>query len=104
VPPIASSPAFDIPINKDVVRRILAAHYKPEPDSSGPSWLTFLGHMKDSLWSADLFRCESLTLRTHWVLVVMDQCTRRIVGFGIVSNVQKIASTAAFAEVSQHGQ
>src|SRR5437762_844480 len=39
--------------------------------------------MKDSLWSADLFRCESLSLRTHWVLVVMDQCTRRIVGFGI---------------------
>ena len=75
--------AFDIPMNKDVVRRILAAHYQPEPDSSGPSWLTFLGHMKDSLWSADLFRCESLTLRTHWVLVVMDQFTRRIVGFGI---------------------
>ena len=39
--------------------------------------------MKDSLWSTDLFRCESLTLRTHWVLVVMDQFTRRIVGFGI---------------------
>jgi transposase InsO family protein len=31
----------------------------------------------------DMFRCESLTLRTHWVLVVMDQFTRRIVGFGI---------------------
>jgi hypothetical protein len=24
-----------------------------------------LGHMKDSLWSIDLFRCESATLRTH---------------------------------------
>ena len=75
--------AFDIPINKDVVRRILAAHYQPEPDSSGPSWLTFLGHMKDSLWSIDLFRCESLSLRTHWVLVVTDQFSRRIIGFGI---------------------
>jgi hypothetical protein len=31
--------------------------------------------MKDSLWSLDLFRCESATLRTHWVLVVMDQFT-----------------------------
>ena len=51
--------------------------------SAGPSWLTFLGHMKDSLWSLDLFRCESATLRTHWVLVVMDQFTRRIVGFGV---------------------
>ena len=24
-----------------------------------------------------------MTLRTYWVLVVMDQCTRRIIGFGI---------------------
>jgi putative transposase len=39
--------------------------------------------MKDSLWSIDLFRCESATLRTHWILVVMDQYTRRIIGFGI---------------------
>jgi putative transposase len=74
--------AFDAAINKDVVRRILAAHYRPGPDSSGPSWLTFIGHMKDSLWSIDLFRCESLTLRTHWILVVMDQFTQRIIGFG----------------------
>jgi len=39
--------------------------------------------MKDSLWSMDLFQCESATLRTHWVLVVMDQYTRRIIGFGV---------------------
>ena len=39
--------------------------------------------MKDSLWSIDLFRCESATLRTRWVLVVMDQYTRRIIGFGV---------------------
>ena len=75
--------AFDIPINKDVVRRILAARYRSTPDSAGPSWLTVLGHAKDSLWSLDLFRCESAALRTHSVLVVMDQCTRRIVGFGV---------------------
>src|SRR5438876_8364389 len=74
--------AFGVEIDKDVVRRILAMHFRPG-SGSGPSWLTFLGHVKDSLWSADLFRCESLTLRTHWVLVVMDQFTRRIVGFGI---------------------
>jgi putative transposase len=75
--------AFSIPINKDVVRRILAVRYQPGPDSAGPSWLTLLGHAKDSLWSLDLFRCESAVLRTHWVLVVMDQWTRRIVGFGV---------------------
>jgi len=75
--------AFNLPIDKDVVRRILAHHYWPGRDAAGPSWLTFLGHMKDSLWSMDLFRCESATLRTHWVLVVIDQYTRRIIGFGI---------------------
>ena len=75
--------AFGVPINKDVVRRILAAHYHPSADGAGPSWLTFLGHMKDSLYSIDLFRCESVPLRTYWVLVVMDQYTRRIIGFGI---------------------
>jgi len=51
--------AFGISISKDVVRRILAARYRPTPDSAGPSWLTVLGHTKDSLWSLDLFRCES---------------------------------------------
>ena len=72
--------AFDIQIDKDVVRRVLAAHYRPAPNSSGPSWLTFLGQTKDSLWSIDLFRCESALLRSHWVLVVMGHYTRRIVG------------------------
>ena len=75
--------AFAVDIDKDVVRRVLATHYRPGPDSSGPSWLTFLGHAKDNLWSIDLFRCESAILRSHWVLVVMDHYTRRIVGFGI---------------------
>src|SRR5712671_4630594 len=50
--------AFDIPIDKDVVRRILASHYRPEQDSGGPSWLTFIGHLKDSLWSLDMFRAN----------------------------------------------
>jgi putative transposase len=75
--------AFNIQIDKDVVRRILVRHYRPVQHSDGPSWLTFLGHMKDSLRSMDLFRCESATLRSHWVLVVMDQYTRRIIGFGV---------------------
>ena len=74
-------------MNKDVVGRILAARYQPDADSAGPSWLTVLGHAKDSLWSLDLFRCESVVLRTHWVLVVMDQCTRRIVGFAVQRGV-----------------
>src|SRR6516165_6159620 len=75
--------AFGVEIDKDVVRRLLTIHYRSESGSGGPSWLTFLGHSKDSLWSCDLFRCESATLRTHWVLVVMDQFTRRVIGFGV---------------------
>ncbi len=75
--------AFGLDINKDLVRRVLAKHYRPMPNDNGPSWLTFIRHMKDSLWSIDLFRCESVLLNTHWVLVVMDQFTRRIIGFGV---------------------
>jgi putative transposase len=60
-----------------------AGRYRPKPDATGPSWLTVLGHAKDSLWSLDLFRCESAVFHTHWVLVVMDQWTRNIVGFGV---------------------
>jgi putative transposase len=73
---------FRVEIDKDVVRCILALHSRRVPESGGPSWLTILGQMKDSLWSVDLFRCESATLRTHWVLVVMDQYTRKVIGFG----------------------
>ncbi len=77
------SMVFDIEIDKDVVRRVLAKHYRPEPGSNGLSWLTFLGHSEDSVWTVDLFRCESLILRSHWVMVVMDQFTRRIIGFAV---------------------
>ena len=56
---------------------------RPDRKENGPSWLTLLGHTKDSLWSLDLFRTESILLRSHWVLVVMDQFTRRIIGFGV---------------------
>src|SRR5215471_21264942 len=45
--------AFGISINKDVGRRILAVHYHPSAEGSVPSWLTFIGHAKDSLHSID---------------------------------------------------
>ena len=75
--------AFDLDLDKDTVRRVLATHYRPDPNSHGPSWLTTIGHAKDSLWSVDLFRGESILLKNHWVMVVMDQYTRRIIGFGV---------------------
>jgi hypothetical protein len=105
---------FGVDINKDVVRRILGMHYLPESVSSGPSWLTFLGQAKDSLWSADLFRCESVSLRTHWVaggdgpvhaprhrIWHSPWNCRRI---GIVSDVSASDSAAIAAEVPQHRQ
>jgi hypothetical protein len=49
----------------------------------GPSWLTVIGHAKDSLWSVDLLRCESILLESYWIMVVMDVFTRRIIGFGV---------------------
>jgi hypothetical protein len=58
--------AFGFTLDKDVVRRVLARYYQPLSAGSGPSWLTFLGHIKDSLWSVNLFRCESVTLKSHW--------------------------------------
>ena len=76
------SKTFALPLDKDVVRRILITYFRPERNG-GPSWLSFIGQTIDSLWSIDFFRCESLRLKTHWVLVVMDQCTRRIIGFGV---------------------
>ena len=76
--------AFSIELNKDVVRRVLEKHYKPDGAGfDGPSWLTFIAQSKDSLWSVDLFRCESILLRSHWVMVVMDVFTRRIIGVGV---------------------
>ena len=74
---------FGIDIDKDIVRRVLAKHYQFKAGPDGPSWLSFIGHMKDSLWSVDLFRCKSILLRGHWVMVVMDVFTRRIIGFGV---------------------
>ncbi len=80
------SHAFGVQIDKDVVRRVLARHYRPgDPGATGPSWLTFIAHAKDSLWSIDLFRCESILLHSHWVMLIMDVFTRRIVGFGVES-------------------
>jgi len=75
--------AFGIKISRFSVGRILRKKRNSFPSGDGPSWLSFLGNMKDSLWSVDLFRCEFLTLKSHWVMVVMDQFSRRIIGFSV---------------------
>ena len=44
---------FGLELDKDTVRRVLAARCNPDPNNQGPSWLTTIGHAKDSLWSRD---------------------------------------------------
>ena len=84
--------AFGIDIDKDVVRRVLAAHYRPNPDDNGPSWLTLLGHTKDTSRlailmvspSADystqpfrpsVFRTTSALTMTHYSYIINGKRT-----------------------------
>ncbi len=60
--------AFGVNIDKDVVRRVLAKHYRPAPYDGGPSWLTFLRHTRESLCSVALFRRESILPKFHSIL------------------------------------
>ena len=94
--------AFGVEIDKDIVRRVLAKYYRPgDSGPNGPSWLTFIAHAKDSLWSVDFFRCESILLCSHWVMVVMDVFTRRIVGFGVESgDIDGISACRMFNRAS----
>ena len=65
-----------VAISQETVRRILMA-YLPRYKGKGPSWLSFIGTQAESLWSLDMFRAESITLQSHWVLVVMDHFSRK---------------------------
>jgi len=68
--PSRSPGLFGVAIDKEI-RRILRVYYRPGSGSQGTSWLTYVVHMKGSLWSCDLFCCASASLTTHWVLTVM---------------------------------
>ena len=98
------SRTFGIDIDKNVVHRVLAKHYRPGPGGTGPSWLSFIGHTTDSLWSVDLFRCESIVLRSYWVLVVIDQFTRRFVGFGVQCGAVTGADVCRMFNAAIYGQ
>jgi hypothetical protein len=72
-----------VAISEETVRRILRNANFGQPDD-GPSWLSFLGSQIDSLWSVEMFKAESILLQTQWVMVVMDQCSRKIIGFASI--------------------
>ena len=75
--------AFGVNIDKDVVRRVLAKHYRQKPYDGGVSWLTFFRHTCESLWSIALFQRKSILPRIHSSLLAIGQCTRRIISCGI---------------------
>jgi hypothetical protein len=92
--------AFGTTISRFTVGRILRKNKDKLPSGDGPSRLTFIGHIKDSLWSVDLFRCESIMLKSHCVMVVLDQYTRRIIGFSVhAGDCDGVASCRMFNEV-----
>src|SRR6267142_6662990 len=98
------SHTFGVDIDKNVVYRVLSKHYRPAPGGTGPSWLSFIGHTTDSLWSVDLFRCESIVLQSYWVLVVMDQFTRRLVGVGVQHGPVNGAGLCRMFNAAIHGR
>ena len=98
------SQTFGVDIDKNVVHRVLAKRYRPAPGGTGPSWLSFVGHTTDSLWSVDLLRCASIVLQSYWVLVVMDQFTRRLVGFGVHRGPVDAPSLCRMFNAAIHGR
>ena len=98
------SRTFGVNIDKHVMHRVLSKHYRPIPGGTGPSWVSFIGHTTDSLWSVDLFRGESIVLRSDWVLVVMDQCTRRLVGVGVHRGPVNGADRCRMVNAAMHGR
>jgi len=72
----------DLKIDEFLVRRILRKHYR-FAGGNGPSWLSLIGSAKNILWSVDFFRCESILLKSHWIMIAMDQFTRAIVGIAV---------------------
>ena len=67
--------ALGVEIDKDVVRGILGAHYRPESDSAGPSWLTFLGHIYSRPCAA-VSRSRVKARKAHRVPVIVGDPRR----------------------------
>ena len=85
----------------------LAKRSRPAPGGTGPSWLSFVGHTTDSLWSVDLCCAVglSIVLQSDWVLVVMDQFTRRLVGrIGVHRGPVDAPSLCRMCNAAIHGR
>jgi len=73
---------LNISISEETVRNILIKYYRPLP-GNGPSWLAKIGDAENKLWSLDFFRVETAFLHSLRVMVVIDQFSRKIIGFKV---------------------
>jgi putative transposase len=97
------SKILDVSVDEHLVRRVLRKFLARLSSGSGPSWLSRIGSDKDVLWSMDLFCCESILLQTHWVMVVMDHFTRKIIGIVVCRGSLTGADVCRmFAEIHNH--
>jgi len=77
---------FGVDIDRNVVRRVLGQHDRPSSNRTGP------------------FRGESLVLWSYWVMVVMDQCTRRLVGVAVHAGAVTGVDLCCMFNAAIHGQ
>ena len=61
-------------------------------------------HDRQSVERGDLWRCASIVLQSYWVLVVMDQFTRRLVGFGVHRGPVDAPSLCRMCNAAIHGR
>ena len=108
-----SSQTFGVDIDKNVVHRGLAKRSRPAPGGTGPSWVSFVGHTTDSLWSVDpLALCvhrapERLGARGHGPVHAAPRGSRCAARTGRCTqplpHVQRRHSWAGRAATSQYG-
>jgi len=64
---------------RSTVKRILERHgLTPRPEHTGLSWHDFLSHYGEFIWACDFFTVTTATLRTYYVLFVIDIGSRKI--------------------------
>jgi len=64
---------------RSTVKRILERNrLAPRPKHSGIGWHDFLSHYGEFIWACDFFTVTTATLRTYYVLFVIDIGSRKI--------------------------
>jgi transposase InsO family protein len=96
--------AFGVAIDKDVVRRILSVHYRPESGSGGPSWLPFLRNHREAIAAMDFFTVPTLTFGVLHCFFVISHDRRKILHFNVTRNphalwvVQQLREARAYQQ------